>query len=83
MIHAAKVTLFEANGSGVSGIIYLAQDSNNVVPITGEVDGLNDGSHGFHIHTKGAVTNNCADAGGHYNPTGVNKIQNFFSSNNT
>ena len=72
VIHAAKVELVEANGSGVSGTIFLAQDSNNIVTVTGEVAGLSNGPHGFHIHATGAVTNNCADAGGHYNPSGVN-----------
>ena len=28
--------------------------------------------HGFHIHQIGDIAGGCGDAGGHYNPEGVN-----------
>lgn len=33
--------------------------------------GLSEGLHGFHIHTDGDVSGSCTDAGGHYNPFGL------------
>ena len=33
---------------------------------------LSPGLHGFHIHEKGDLSENCAGAGGHYNPAGMN-----------
>ena len=42
------------------------------VTITGSVAGLAAGPHGFHVHTNGVLTNNCADAGGHFNPENKN-----------
>ena len=66
---AAKISLVEANGSGVGGTLYLAQDAEtNHVTVTGEIEGLEDGNHGFHIHAVGDLGNNCANAAGHYNP---------------
>ena len=69
--HAARVTLVEANGSGVSGTIYLSQAMRESTRIIGDIAGLTAGPHGFHVHMTGATGNNCADAGGHYNPAGV------------
>ena len=34
--------------------------------------GLSPGEHGFHIHEKGDLSDNCAAAGGHFNPFGNN-----------
>jgi len=28
--------------------------------------------HGFHVHEKGDLGNQCSDAGGHYNPKDLN-----------
>ena len=69
----ATMELSEANGSGVSGTIFMTE--NNFLPgveIFGQVNGLAVGPHGFHVHTNGAISNNCADAGGHFNPFAVN-----------
>ena len=33
---------------------------------------LSPGLHGFHIHEKGDLSENCVGAGGHYNPAGMN-----------
>ena len=45
---------------------------NQLFRIHGAVFGLNPGLHGFHIHEKGDLSDNCAGAGGHYNPAGKN-----------
>ena len=39
--------------------------------IVGKITGLEPGSHGFHIHEFGDLTNGCESAGGHYNPDDV------------
>merc|ERR1712223_724539 len=36
--------------------------------IYGEMNGLTDGLHGFHVHEFGGLGNGCKDAGGHYDP---------------
>ena len=65
----AKVTLTSSSESGVSGELVLEQTSlNGPVLIRGIIKGLKRGSHGFHIHTKGQLGNNCKDAGPHFNP---------------
>ena len=33
---------------------------------------LSPGEHGFHIHERGDLSDNCKGAGGHYNPFGNN-----------
>jgi Cu-Zn family superoxide dismutase len=58
----------------LTGIITLTQDnSTSTTTITGSVDGLAVGNHGFHVHEYGDVSaSDCTSAGGHYNPAGVN-----------
>ena len=64
--------LVEANGSGTTGLLSIAQSgTSSEVKIRGYILNLSPGSHGFHIHESGATGNNCADAGGHFNPTRV------------
>ena len=43
-----------------------------IVRISGLVYGLSPGEHGFHIHEAGDLADNCAAAGGHFNPFGKN-----------
>ncbi len=33
-----------------------------------QIYGLEEGLHGFHVHAEGALTDECRDAGGHFNP---------------
>ena len=69
------VQLVEANGSGVTGTLYLYQPkSSQEVEIRGNVRNLQAGSHGFHVHATGATGDNCKDAGGHFNPTNVSGL---------
>merc|ERR1719264_878571 len=60
----------EDDGS-VSGKLVMVQrfpESGGGVLITGRIDGLKAGKHGFHVHMKGELGNACKDAGGHFNP---------------
>ena len=71
---AATVTLVDApSGTGtVGGTLNLVAE-NGEVKITGTVTGLAAGAHGFHVHAVGATTNDCDDAGGHFNPESVSQ----------
>ena len=65
----AKVTLISGGDSGVSGQLFLSQSHpNGPVVVKGLIKGLQKGPHGFHVHMKGELGNNCKDAGSHFNP---------------
>ncbi|XP_003737085.1 superoxide dismutase [Cu-Zn] [Galendromus occidentalis] len=53
---------------GVQGTIWFTQEGDSV-KVTGEVTGLKEGKHGFHVHQYGDTTNGCVSAGAHFNPT--------------
>jgi len=56
-------------GDLVKGVVNLTQQSPECpVEIKGEITGLKEGKHGFHIHEFGDKTNKCASAGAHFNP---------------
>jgi len=59
-------------GEKVKGIVNLSQGSPTCpVEIKGEISGLAEGLHGFHIHEFGDNTNGCTSAGAHFNPNGT------------
>ncbi|TRY64268.1 hypothetical protein TCAL_03987 [Tigriopus californicus] len=65
----ARVDLKPADNSGVKGTLYLKQNGpGSAVLLTGYIKGLYEGAHGFHVHMNGELTNDCKDAGGHFNP---------------
>lgn len=65
----AIVNLSSASNSGVQGHLILDQASpNGPVLIRGLISGLKSGKHGFHVHAKGQLSNDCKDAGPHFNP---------------
>ncbi len=72
----AIVDLVPGGDSGVSGKLVMVQrfpNSGGGVLITGQINGLRAGKHGFHVHMKGELGNNCKDAAGHFNPFMVKK----------
>ena len=70
-IHAA-VKLVQSHKSGITGELRIEQiNGKSEMVITGWVNNLPQGIHGFHVHENGATGNDCADAGAHFNPTNV------------
>lgn len=68
---SSTAVLVATSGSSVSGSLTLRESKDRVVHISGTVEGLTPGKHGFHIHVNG----NCdspdgMSAGGHYAPAG-------------
>ena len=56
------------------GIIFISEKRfgmHGTTEIYGEMNGLTDGLHGFHVHEFGGLGNGCKDAGGHYDPEQV------------
>lgn len=57
------------NGEQGNGMVTLTQEaSGGPVHISGTLNNLNPGKHGFHIHEFGDHTNGCTSTGGHFNP---------------
>src|SRR3954465_13404168 len=65
----AMVRLDPKSGSKVTGTITFTK-SGDEVEVTGDIENLSPGKHGFHIHDKGdcSAADACS-AGGHFNPT--------------
>lgn len=59
-------------GWNVTGEVHFEQGPRNeTVTVSINLRGLPpSGQHGFHVHTAGATTNACLDAGAHFNPLG-------------
>lgn len=67
----STAVLVATSGSAVSGTLKFREAQDRVVHISGTIEGLSPGKHGFHVHVNG----NCdspdgMSAGGHYAPTG-------------
>jgi superoxide dismutase, Cu-Zn family len=65
----AMCSLSPASGSQVKGWVKFTQMKGYVL-VEGDVTGLTQGKHGFHIHDKGDCSApDATSAGGHFNPT--------------
>lgn len=61
------VCVLHQNNYNISGVIKFSQ-FNNKVKIMYEIHGLKNGSHGFHVHNYGDLTDGCKSACSHFNP---------------
>lgn len=65
---AAVASLQPASGEDVSGTVLFIR-TNDGIRIEADVQGLEEGEHGFHVHQYGDCTaDDLTSAGGHYNP---------------
>ena len=72
----AIAKLVPAHGSRINGLLFINHDMSpgdpkGEVVISGWVNNVPKGVHGFHVHENGATGNDCKLAGGHFNPTNV------------
>jgi Cu-Zn family superoxide dismutase len=73
---ALRVTLLNVDGEEVGVASFVQVEGLDAVRITVEVEGLEPGDHGIHIHETGTCDPAAAEgpfssAGGHFNPTGA------------
>lgn len=70
-VMSSTAVLEAKSGSTVSGTLKFHETKDRVVHITGKVEGLTPGKHGFHIHVNGNCDSpDAMSAGGHYAPSG-------------
>lgn len=51
----------------VRGNVTFTKSSDGVI-VAGQVAGLTEGLHGFHVHQLGHIAPGCTGTGGHFNP---------------
>lgn len=70
-INSAIAVLEPTQGNKVTGtLIFTKLQEGSGVQITGDIQGLTPGKHGFHIHQYGDLSSSDGkSAGDHYNPT--------------
>lgn len=67
----AVCILHAGSSQSVTGTIVFEQEGKSGgTKVSGEVTGLAEGKHGFHIHEFGDYSNGCVSAGAHFNPCG-------------
>ncbi|CAG0894279.1 unnamed protein product [Cyprideis torosa] len=76
LLHASanaqrKAVAILRNSDTIKGTITFTEMPDSKIHVTGNITGLPQGKHGFHVHMRGDITN-CATALGHFNPFGKN-----------
>ncbi len=70
-LNNAVVRLHATEGNSVSGVVWFSKVVGGV-KVTGMIEGLPPGDHGFHIHQFGDCSSTDGKStGGHFNPAGV------------
>lgn len=65
------VNIQATSNSNVSGRVTFTPEKGNQVKVSGKIQGLTPGSHGFHVHEYGDCSaSDGKSAGDHYNPKG-------------
>lgn len=68
-VSKATAKLEPKSGSKVTGTIMFTKSGDDV-EVTGDIENLSPGKHGFHLHEKGDCSAaDAASAGAHFNPT--------------
>ncbi|XP_044753520.1 superoxide dismutase [Cu-Zn] 5-like isoform X1 [Coccinella septempunctata] len=66
--HQKAVAVLENKEKAIYGKIVFEETDHGIL-INGNITGLKEGKHGFHIHEKGDISDpKCLSAGGHFNP---------------
>lgn len=65
------IVVLKGPGQVSGNVTFVQANRGGPVTLIGMVSGLTEGTHGFHIHEKGDLSNGCISTGPHFNPQGV------------
>lgn len=63
----SKAIVRLAGNNSVEGVVVFEQAIGGV-RMTGSIQGLKPGLHGFHVHALGDISNGCSSVGSHFDP---------------